>query len=224
MTIIPEFENRIGETYGNYLIQIDPQTVTRSQRTITRIMDYPGYLPGIGTGIGLIRIIGSLFVGIIAGLGLALSTAVGFEYGIRGCKHVISRAIGECGRGFIELFPYMAWQSDKHDAENHNASVSTTAHGKYIYRCDDYLFDTLYSVTPLYTEDNRNPLIRQQQNAIARVAAAMDPQQAALIFRLLNRAANRAQAPQVAALRHIPEEPALIRPNFAISGHSAPAA
>lgn len=160
MSIIPEFESRLGEKYRDHLLQINPQTVTRHERTITRIMDYPGYIPGIGTGIGVIRMIGSLFVRIIARIGLALANALGSEKGIRECKYAISRANDEFARGFLEFFPYMTWLSDKHDAENHHDSVSTSAHGKYIYRCDDYPFDTLYSVAPLSIHENEAPLLQ----------------------------------------------------------------
>lgn len=117
--------------------------------TIIRLADYAGYVPVMGTAVGVARIVSSFAAFILTSLGMAVGVAAkaivdltlhgelrDSDKWIEKCSYVQHRAVHEAARGFHELVPFAARYTDRQKEKEFASGIISSdvyAHGKYVY-------------------------------------------------------------------------------------------
>lgn len=107
---------------------------------IARYADIGGMIPFLGMGVGVIRMISSAVIGIIAFIGMELTKeGKAFKY----WGHVKQRAGGECTKGSLEIAGFGILNFVVHfDAkkEEPKGLILPYTYGRYVYEKDGMLF------------------------------------------------------------------------------------
>jgi len=124
--------------------------------SILRCMDAIGYIPLVGTIVGIARIIGGMAIKIISAIGCAIACCSQSSFYVEKCGFIFTRAGDEIGRGILEVFPLLTYLIDK-DCKKHEKSGflidSPIAHGRYIYlpaTSTEECFDPIYVYAQSY--------------------------------------------------------------------------
>jgi hypothetical protein len=99
--------------------------------------DKVGYVPLIGTVVGVGRIVCSVVMAIFSLLS-ALATALVCRCDLaKKCLYVVTRSVDEGVRGFVELIPFCSWlsdkQKDKWEKQEGRITEHRGAYGRYVY-------------------------------------------------------------------------------------------